>query len=164
MSRRAPGGPTRDPLVALLRGGAVPGVLAGVVVVAVSAAWGSRAVAGAAVGAGVAVVALWAGPWLVGLAQRFVPAAALAVALAVYSITVSLLGAAFLLLAGRSWLSPTHVAAGLIAVTVIWMAGQVVAFRRLRLPAFDVPLPPPAPEQPGPGRPGGPGSSPSQSR
>ena len=148
-----------DPLLAMMRGGAVPGLAAGLVTVAVSAAWGPRAVAGAAVGAAVALVVLWAGPSVVAYVSTRLPGAALAAALSTYASTVVALGVAFVVLAPQPWLSPDHTAAALLAVPVAWLAGQLRAFVTLRVPAFDVPLPPAATDEPLPGQGGSPGSS-----
>jgi mannose/fructose/N-acetylgalactosamine-specific phosphotransferase system component IIC len=85
-------------------------------------------------------------------------------ALATYASSVTVLGAAFVVLAPQPWLSPEHVAAGLLAVAVAWLAGQLRAFLRLRVPVFDVPLPPTVREDDGPGQGSSPASSPPKAR
>lgn len=74
----------------------------------------------------------------------------MALALAGYSGAVLLLGLAFALLAPASWLSSGALAAALVVVTIVWVAGQAWAVTRLRVLAFgDAGGPEPGPSAPG---------------
>ena len=57
----------------------------------------------------------------------------------VYAAVVVLLGIAFVALGPLTWLSPAHVAAALVAVTVAGLAGQTRAVTRLRVLAVREP-------------------------
>jgi ATP synthase protein I len=89
------------------------------------------------------------GVGLVSLVARVMPSASLLVALMTY--TLQLLALALVVVAlersgtagdeiSRGWF-----AAGVIAVTVLWLAGQVLAAVRQRIPAYGAALPGEAP-------------------
>jgi hypothetical protein len=124
---------------ALLRGGTVAALGAGVVGSAVSAAWGAHAAVAFAIGALLAVVALAAGPLLLRASRDASPPAVTAVAVLGYAGVVIVLGVAFLALAPITWLSADHLAAALVTVTVAGLAGQIRAVTRLRILAFGTP-------------------------
>ncbi len=149
-----------DAAGAMLRGAAVPAATAAAVAVGVSALWGAAAAVGAAVGAVLAVLALAAGPLLMRRVATWSPPAVMAVTTACYGATVLILGAAFLVLSPMAWLSSQHLGAALLGVTVAWLAGQVRAVARLRVPAFEVPLPGEVAERDRPAQGGRPPSSP----
>jgi hypothetical protein len=121
---------------ALLRGGTVAALAAGVVGTGVSAAWGAHAAAAFAVGALLAVAALAAGPLLLRASRDASPLAVTVAAVIGYAAVVVVLGVAFLALAPITWLSTDHLAAGLVTVTVAGLAGQIRAVTRLRVLAF----------------------------
>jgi hypothetical protein len=128
-----------DAGVALLRGGSVPALVAGAIGTAASAAWGAHAAAAFAVGALLAVVALAAGPLLLHASRDASPPAVTAVAVVGYVGVVLVLGVAFLALAPIPWLSADHLAAALVTVTVVGLAGQIRAVTRLRVLVFGGP-------------------------
>jgi hypothetical protein len=49
---------------------------------------------------------------------------------------ITVLGVVFLVLGSQRWLSPSYVAAGLIAVGAFWAIGETWAATRLRIPVF----------------------------
>jgi hypothetical protein len=143
----------------MLRGGALPAAVVGVLTVLVSAGWGARAAWGAALGSMLACAALAVGPLLVRRVATWSPPAVTGAAMGAYAATTVLLGVAFLLLSPLSWLSAEHLAGGLVAVCLAWLAGQVRAVSRLRVPAFDVSLSEVVADSDGPAQGGRPGSS-----
>lgn len=137
----------------------VPGLL-----VAAGAWWasGSEAALAAGFGAFVVLGILLFGSTAVDLVAGLMPGASLGVALMTYALQLVLLVAALLAasevalfqgLAERRWLF-----AGLLAVMLGWMVGQVVAAVRVRIPVYDLPVQTseqasPQPCQQGPGAP-----------
>lgn len=138
-----------EPGAAFLRGGALPGAVAAVLVTAAGVPSGGAAVAGAAVGSLLAVLSLAPGPLLLRRSATWSPPAVMAAAVGSFGVIVMLLGLAFAVLGEQSWLSSGHLAVALVVVTSAWLAGQVRAAARLRSYAFD----PPAAPAPGPGDP-----------
>jgi len=136
---RAAGTTTIEAGAALLRGGSVPALVAAAVGTAASAAWGAHAAAAFAVGALLAVVALAAGPLLLRASRDASPPAVTAVAVIGYLGVVLILGVAFLALAPITWLSADHLAVALVTVTVVGLAGQILAVTRLRVLVFGGP-------------------------
>jgi len=118
-------------------------VVALVVVVVASLTGGRPAVVGAAAGGALALAVFASGIGVVGLVARMMPAASLLVALMTY--TLQLLVLALCLAAieradvSAETLSRGWFVAGVIAVTVLWMVGQVVAVTRQRIPVYDTP-------------------------
>lgn len=133
-----------------LLGAAVAGALAVVVLALVGGIVdGSTGAVGALVGGGLTLAVFAFGVGLVGLAARVLPAASLMVALLTYTLQLVVLVLAVVLL-DRSGLAGDEVsrgwfAAGVIAVTVLWLLGQVVAATRQRIPAFGEPAGAPSP-------------------
>jgi ATP synthase protein I len=132
-------------LGALLAGAVAVGVLA----VTAAVTGSSSDVAGALVGGLVTLAVFAVGVGLVSLVARVMPSASLLVALMTY--TLQLLALALVVVAlersgtagdeiSRGWF-----AAGVIAVTVLWLAGQVLAAVRQRIPAYGAALPGEAP-------------------
>jgi len=130
-----------DAGAALLRAGTWPALAAAVLVAAVSAGWGWRAVVAAALGGVLATAALAVGPALLRAVRNASPAAVTAAATGGYAAVVVVLGLVFAVLAPASWLSAEHLAAALVVVTVAGIAGQARAVTRLRVLVFD-PAPP----------------------
>ena len=126
-----------EPGAAFLRGGAVPGLVAAVLVTAAGIPSGGAAVAGAAVGSVLAVLSLAPGPLLLRRSATWSPPAVMAAAVGSFGVIVMLLGLAFAVLGEQSWLSAGHLAVALVVVTSAWLAGQVRAAARLRSYAFD---------------------------
>ena len=132
---------TRNGLSPLI-GAMVSGLVAVIVLVVVAATAGDRAaVVGAATGGVVTLSVFALGIALVGLVARLMPAASLLVALMTY--TLQLLALALVVtvlersgLAGAE-LSRGWFAAAVVAVTLLWLAGQLVAATRQRIPVYD---------------------------
>jgi hypothetical protein len=127
---------TADPALALLRGGALPALVTGAVVIATVAFAGARASAGAALGAAVVCVAMSAGPMVMKVGRHWSPPAVMAASLITYGTVVVILGVVYLALGRVAWLSPGHLGVALIACATAWSAGELWAARRLRLLAF----------------------------
>ncbi len=127
-----------------LLGALAAGAAAVVSIVAVAAVVDGRAGAvGAVAGGGLTLAVFALGTSLVGLVARVLPSASLMVALLTYVLQLLVLALVIVALDGadldpatfsRGWF-----AAGVIAVTLLWMAGQLVAATRQRIPAFDDP-------------------------
>jgi hypothetical protein len=133
-----------------LLGAGVAGALAAVVLAVVGGVVdGAPGVTGALVGGGLTLAVFALGVGLVDVAARVLPAASLMVALLTYTLQLLVLAIAVVVL-DRSGLAGDEVsrgwfAAGVIAVTVLWLLGQVVAATRQRIPAFEEPLAAPSP-------------------
>jgi ATP synthase protein I len=126
------------PLLGALASGAVA-VL--VLVVVASLTDGRPAVVGAATG-GVVTLAVFAlGIAVVGLVARVMPGASLLVALMTYALQLLVLALVVASLeradVSAETLSRGWFAAGVIAVTLLWMVGQLVAATRQRIPAYE---------------------------
>lgn len=137
-SRGGPGGagPSADPALDLLVGGVVPAALTGVVVVAVVAVAGTRAMIGAAVGTVLVCLAMSAGPLVMRATRRWSPPAVMAVALIAYGAVVIALGVVYVALRQVAWLSADHLAVALVACGAGWTAGELRAAWTLRTLAF----------------------------
>ncbi|MCW2737923.1 hypothetical protein [Nocardioides sp.] len=125
-----------------LLGAVAAGVVAVVVlVVAASLTDGRPAVVGAASGGVLTLVVFALGIAAVGFVARLLPAASLLVALLTYLLQLLVLAVCVMAIerAGVSDddLSRGWFAAGVIAVTMLWLAGQLVAATRQRIPAYD---------------------------
>jgi hypothetical protein len=129
-----------DAGIAVLRGGTLAAACAGVLGVGLSALGGWTGAAGFAAGALLATAALAVGPLLLHVSRSASPPAVTVMASLGYAGVVVLLGAVFVVLGPVTWLSASHLAASLVAVTVAGLTGQVWAVTRLRIPAFGSPL------------------------
>ncbi|MFI7589670.1 hypothetical protein ACIB24_21590 [Spongisporangium articulatum] len=138
-----PGGPTRDPAGALLRGGAGPGLAALLVAALVMLVLdGGAAAVSAAVGGVLAVLALAVGPLVMRAAGRLTPSGLQAVAVGSYFAVVVVLGVVWVLLGAVEEFDDTAAAVGVLAAAGAWVVGQAVRTRRLRTPVFsDTELP-----------------------
>jgi hypothetical protein len=129
-----------SPLLGALGSGAV----AVVVLVGVGALTDGRpAVVGAATG-GLLTLAVFAlGVAVVGMVARLLPSASLLVALLTYALQLLVLALSVTAIerAGvtGATLSRPWFAAGVIAVTLLWVVGQLVAATRQRIPAYETP-------------------------
>lgn len=129
--------------VPVLSGAAVSGLVVAVVLTVVGAmAAGSSAAYGALVGAAVALVVFSVGSFSVDLVARVMPSMSLMVALLTYTLQVVVMALVFVALSGsgllddaldRGWL-----AAGVIAVTLVWLLAQVTLTTRARIPVYDL--------------------------
>lgn len=132
-----PTGPrTADPAMALLRGGAVPALVAGAVLAAAVARAGLDAVVGSVLGTVLVCVAMSTGPFLMRTTRRWTPPAVMAVSLLSFGAVVVVLGMVHVALAGAAWLSSGHLATSLIACGAAWTVGESWAAWRLRVLAF----------------------------
>ena len=134
-----PGTRTRvSPLLGAVAAGAVA-VL--VLVVAAALTDGRPAVVGAASGGVLTLVVFAVGVAAVGAVARLLPAASLLVALLTYALQLLVLALVVAAIqragVGAETLSRGWFAAGVIAVTMLWLVGQVVAATRQRIPLYD---------------------------
>jgi hypothetical protein len=134
----------------VLRGGTLAAAGTGLAGVVVSALWGWPGVVGFAAGAALATGALAVGPLLLRASRTASPPAVTAMAGGGYAAVVVLLGVAFVVLGPATWLSASHVAAALVAVTVAGLAGQIRAVSRLRVLTFGSPADARTDRRPGP--------------
>jgi hypothetical protein len=125
--------------ITVLRGGTVAAVCAGVLGVVLSTLWGWDGAVGFALGALLATAALAVGPLLLHASRTASPPAVTVTAGLGYAGVVVLLGLVFVALGPLTWLSASHLAAALVAVTVAGLAGQVWAVARLRVLMFGSP-------------------------
>lgn len=137
-----------SPLLGAVGAGAVA-VL--VLVVAASVIDGRPAVVGAATGGVLTLLVFTLGIAVVGAVARVMPAASMLVALMTYALQLLVLALCVVAIerAGLSdqTLSRGWFAAGVIAVTLLWLVGQVVAATRERIPLYDI-AEPATPEAP----------------
>ena len=128
------------PLLGALAAGAAA-VL--VLVVAAALVDGRAAVVGAASGGVLTLVVFAAGIAVVTVVARLMPSASLLVALMTYALQLLVLALCIAAIerAGVSDadLSRGWFAAAVIAVTLLWVTGQLVAATRQRIPVYDLP-------------------------
>lgn len=102
---------------------------------------GRPAVAGVLLGGGVTLAVFALGTGVVSLVATLVPAASLLVALMTYVLQLLVLALVVATIEradlGAEALARGWFAAGSIAVTLLWMAGQLVAATRRRIPAYN---------------------------
>ena len=128
--------------VSPLLGAVASGAVAVLVLVVVAALTDGRpAVVGAGVG-GVLTLAVFAlGIAVVGFVARLMPSASMLVALMTYALQLLVLALVVAALeradVGAETLSRGWFAAGVIAVTLLWLVGQLVAATRQRIPAYE---------------------------
>ena len=128
-----------SPLLGALAAGAVA-VL--VLVVAAALVDGRAAVVGAAAGGVLTLAVFAAGVGVVTVVARLVPSASLLVALMTYTLQLLVLAlcVAAIERAGVTGqdLSRGWFAAAVIAVTLLWVTGQLLAATRQRIPAYEL--------------------------
>ncbi|MCW2808744.1 MAG: putative synthase protein [Marmoricola sp.] len=109
---------------------------------------GSAAGLGALVGGAIAAGFFLFGSVVVNAATRIAPQAALMMALMTYTFQVTLVLLVFLAVSRSgaigTTLSSGWLAGGVVAATVAWTVGQLVASARARIPVYDIELPGPA--------------------
>ncbi|WP_210440439.1 hypothetical protein [Nocardioides xinjiangensis] len=125
-----------------LLGAVAAGGLAVVVLALVAAVADGRAgVVGAAAGGVLTLVVFALGILVVGLVARVMPSASLLVALMTYALQLLALALVVAAIERAGWdattLSRGWFAAGVIAVTLLWLVGQLVAATRQRIPSYD---------------------------
>lgn len=136
----------RDPGLGVLSVAALAAVPVGLLVVVAGALVDGRPAAlGAAVGAGLVLTVLVTGSFVVHVVAHLMPSASLLVALLTYGLQLVVLTAA-LVSFDRSGalgdeMQPGWLAAGLVAVTLAWVVGQIVLSARARVPLYDLPEP-----------------------
>ncbi len=147
--------PGLSPLLGALGAGAAAVLV--LVVVAVLGP-GRAAVVGAATGGVLTLLVFALGIGFVSLVARLMPRASLLVALLTYVLQLLVLAVCIAAIdrAGVSedTLARGWFAAGVILVTLLWMAGQIVAATRQRIPAWDPTPTVPVGDEPAP-HPGG---------
>lgn len=126
-----------DPYRAMLRGALVPTAVVAAAGLAVGLVLGGRVLAGTAVGAGVVVTFFGVTLLVMSAVRNAAPELLMAVAMSVYATKVAVMGALVFWLRDETWLSATAFAATAIACAVAWLAGQVRAFTRMRVPVVD---------------------------
>jgi ATP synthase protein I len=147
-ARRPQGQPRgRTPRV-LLAAGASVAVAVALATLLGGVLQGSDGALGALVGGSIALCFFLFGSLVVGAATRMAPQAALAVALTTYTLQVALLALVFVALGSSdavgTTLSAGWLAGGVVAATVAWTVGQLVASSRARVPVYDIDLPGPS--------------------
>ncbi|MEO5652438.1 MAG: hypothetical protein ABIN79_12205 [Marmoricola sp.] len=106
---------------------------------------GSSGAGGAAVGGLLSLSFFTFGSVIVNMATRLAPEAAMVVALTTYTLQVVLVVIAFALIRASGALGETlsaeWLAVAVVAATLAWTVGQVVATVRSRVPVYDIELP-----------------------
>jgi hypothetical protein len=114
----------------------VPAVIVGALLAAAAAFVSWPAAVSVLIGAGLAVIALSAGPALLAMMRSMSPPAAMLLAMIAYGVVVVVLAVLYLQLLELSWLSGRHVGAGIAVATTAWLVGMIRAVGRLRILAF----------------------------
>jgi ATP synthase protein I len=134
---------TRHPALVMLRGALIAALVVGINAIAVSAVWeGVPGLLGAILGLLVVVVFSGAGLLALHLSRKASPTTQLAVAMASYTGRIAVFGG-LLAIALSSDSLARHVnltVLGLVALVVVmgWMAGEIWAWSRLRVPIYDL--------------------------
>lgn len=142
-SPKVAGQATRHPALAMLRGALVAALVVGVNAAAVSTvAAGTEGLWGALLGLVMVILFSGAGLLALHLSRRTSPTTQLAVAMASYTGRIAVFGG-LLALALNSESLATHVnltVLGISALVVVmgWMAGEIWAWSRLRIPIYDL--------------------------
>jgi ATP synthase protein I len=141
--QRQAGQATRHPALAMLRGAFLAAAVVGVNAAAVSAvAAGRKGLWGALLGLLMVVVFSGAGLLALHLARRTTPTVQLAVAMASYTGRIAIFGGLLALALSSESLdrNVNLTALGISAMVVVmgWMAGEIWAWSRLRIPIYDL--------------------------
>jgi ATP synthase protein I len=134
---------TRHPALAMLRGALVAAVVVGVNATAIATvADGAQGLLGALLGLLMVIVFSGLGLLLLHASRRTNPTTQLAVALGSYTGRVALFGALLAVALGSDSLerNVNLTALGITALVVVmgWMAGEIWAWSRLRIPIYDL--------------------------
>jgi ATP synthase protein I len=128
----------------MLRGGAVPAVVVGVVAIAVfTAVEGSLGAAGSALATAVVLVSSVSTLVILRKMAGLDPRVVLMGALVAYFFKVFLLGIFLVLFRHAEWLSPLAFAVTAVVVSLASTIGEVVAFTRVKTFIYDEPTPSP---------------------
>ncbi len=132
-------GPTAQDLYgAMLRGGAVPAVVVGVVALAVFAVTeGALGAAGSALAAVVVLLSTLSTLVILRKLAGLDPRVVLMGALVAYFFKVGLLGVFLLLFRNAEWLSPVAFAVTAIVVSLASTIGEIVAFTKVKTYIYD---------------------------
>jgi hypothetical protein len=136
MIGRSSSGPTASPALAMLVGGAVPGVAVGLAVAGVGAISGLPEAQSALAGAALAAAALAVGPVALLLVKNWPPPAVMLAAMVAYAGAILGVGVAYAGLTTQPWLRGGYAASGFLATLIAWLLGHVRAVSRLRMLAF----------------------------
>lgn len=142
-SQKTAGQATKHPALAMLRGALVAALVVGVNAIAVSAVWaGLAGFWGALLGMLTVIVFSGVGLFALHLSRKASPTAQLGVAMASYTGRIAIFGG-LLALALNSDALAAHVnltVLGVVAMAVVmgWMAGEIWAWSRLRVPIYDL--------------------------
>lgn len=142
-SQKVAGQPTRHPALAMLRGALVAALVVGVNAIAVSAvAAGLAGLWGALLGLLMVIIFSGAGLLALHLSRNTSPTMQLAMAMASYTGRIAVFGG-LLAVALSSDSLAEHVnltVLGIVALVVImgWMAGEIWAWSRLRVPIYNL--------------------------
>ncbi|ADB34070.1 hypothetical protein Kfla_5054 [Kribbella flavida DSM 17836] len=134
---------TRHPALAMLRGALAAAVVVGVNAAAIAAvAAGLKGLWGALLGLLTVVVFSGAGLLLLHLSRRASPTAQLGIAMASYTGRIAIFGGLLALALNSEGLAANVdlTALGITALVVVmgWMAGEIWAWSRLRIPIYDL--------------------------
>ncbi|TWD75130.1 hypothetical protein FB561_6568 [Kribbella amoyensis] len=142
-SERPAGQATRHPALAMLRGALVAAVVVGVNATAVATvAAGLQGLWGALLGLLMVVVFSGAGLYALHLSRHTSPTAQLGIAMASYTGRIAIFGGLLALALNSDSLAANVnlTALGISALVVVmgWMAGEIWAWSRLRIPIYDL--------------------------
>jgi ATP synthase protein I len=132
----AASGPTASPARSILAGGALPAVVVGAAAIVVGALDSGSAAASAAVGCGLAIFALAAGPLIMTVVRNWPPPAVMLAAVVGYAVAAVVVGLAYAELASLPWVRGGYAGWSVLATMIGWVVGQIRATRRLRFLAF----------------------------
>ncbi|WP_426245185.1 hypothetical protein [Nocardioides sp. LHG3406-4] len=135
---------TRPQGMSVLLGAAAAGLVVAIAITVVGGlAAGSTAAYGALTGAALALAVFMVGSFSVDAVARAMPSASLLVAMLTYTLQVVVMALVFVALNRSGLLDETldrrWLAAGVIAVTVTWLIGQIWLTTRARIPVYDLP-------------------------
>jgi ATP synthase protein I len=142
-SPKEAGQATKHPALAMLRGAAVAAVVVGVNAAAVAAvAAGLEGLLGALLGLLIVVVFSGAGLFALHLSRHTSPTAQLGIAMASYTGRIAIFGGLLALALSSDSLAEnvnlTALGISTIVVVMGWMAGEIWAWSRLRVPIYDL--------------------------
>ena len=127
---------TTNPVGALLRGSAVPALLAVALLAAIAVPFGLNQVTSSLTGGGMGLLALAVGPALHQLCRNLDPAMVIGIVVLAYCAVIMLLGLGFSLLNDTTWLVGDFAAAGVFVVGAAWAVGHMRAAMKLRQPLY----------------------------
>lgn len=142
-SPKEAGQATKHPALMMLRGALVAGVVVGVNAAAVSAvAAGLKGLLGALIGLLIVVIFSGAGLFALHLSRHTSPTMQLGIAMASYTGRIAIFGGLLALAINSDSLARNVnlTALGITAMVVVmgWMAGEIWAWSRLRVPIYDL--------------------------